>query len=114
MASISANNRMVLIPQKRTLDVNMTYPLTQFIKQTYTSNLEDYFKSVDALNQLRNDALFKANRQEKLNKLLRYFDQLSAIEGKLPISENQIRISFKWADAFDKGSFFGRNTLCKN
>eukprot|EP00106_Octopus_bimaculoides_P008985 XP_014776427.1 PREDICTED: programmed cell death 6-interacting protein-like [Octopus bimaculoides] len=42
----------------------------------------------------------------------RYYDQLVAIENKLPISENQIRILFKWKDAFDKESFFsGRRTL---
>ena len=71
MASVSANNRMILIPLKKTSDVNMVYPLQQFIKQTYTSNLEDYLKSAEALNQLRNDALFKANRQEKLAKLMK-------------------------------------------
>lgn len=89
----------------------MTYPLQQFIKQTYTANLDDYFKSAESLNQLRNEALFKSSRQEKLNKLMRYYDQLTAIEGKLPISENQIRIPFKWQDAFDKGSLFGRSNL---
>ena len=36
---------------------------------------------------------------------------MSAIEGKLPISENQIRIQFKWNDAFDRGSLFGRSAL---
>ena len=49
----------------------MVYPLQQYIKQTYTSNLEDYLKSVDALNQLRSDALFKSTRQDKLAKLTR-------------------------------------------
>jgi programmed cell death 6-interacting protein len=41
----------------------------------------------------------------------RYYDQLTAIESKLPISENQIRLAFKWQDAFDRGSIFGRSTL---
>ena len=36
----------------------------------------------------------------------RYHDQLQAIETKIPISENMIRIPFKWQDAFDKGSLF--------
>jgi len=36
--------------------------------------------------------------------LFRYYDQLHAVEYKLPITENQIRIYFKWQDAFASGS----------
>ena len=114
MASLSSNTRMAIVPQKKAYETNMTYPLQQFIKQTYTVNLDDYLRSADSINQLRNEALFKATRQEKLSKLMRYYDQLQAIESKLPISENQIRIQFKWQDAFDKGSLFGRSTLSKH
>lgn len=32
--------------------------------------------------------------------LFRYYDQIHAVEHKLPITENQIRIYFKWQDAF--------------
>ena len=111
--AVSTNSRMIIVPHKKAYELNICYPLQQFIKQTYNSNLDDYLKSVDSLNQLRNDALFKTSRQEKLNKLMRYYDQLTAIEAKLPLSENQIRLSFKWQDAFDKGSIFGANTLSK-
>ncbi|CAF0778295.1 unnamed protein product [Brachionus calyciflorus] len=111
MASLSPNYRMAIVPQKKTYEINMAYPLQQFIKQTYTSNLDDYLRSAESLNQLRTEALLKSNRQEKLSKLMRYYDQMTAIESKLPISENQIRISFKWQDAFDKGSLFGRSSL---
>lgn len=105
--------KMLVIPPKKAYELNMCYPIKQFIQQTYSTNLDDYLKSVDALNQLRNEALFKSNRQERLNKLMRYYDQLTAIETKLPISENQIRIPFKWQDAFEKGSLFGRGSLSK-
>lgn len=40
------------------------------------------------------------------NKILRYYDQLCVMDSKLPISPTQNPISFKWKDAFDKGSFF--------
>lgn len=104
-------SKMIVVPAKKPFELNICYPLKQFIQQTYTTNLDDYLKSVDSLNSLRNDALFKSNRQERLNKLMRYYDQLTAIEAKLPISENQIRLPFKWQDAFDKGSLFGRGSL---
>lgn len=36
--------------------------------------------------------------------LCRYYDQLVAVEAKLPFTEDQVRISFTWYDAFAKGS----------
>jgi programmed cell death 6-interacting protein len=107
------SSKMIVVPSKKAYELNICYPLKQFIQQTYSVNLDDYLKSVDALNQLRNEALFKSNRQDRLNKLMRYYDQLTAIETKLPISENQIRLPFKWQDAFDKSSIFGRGSLSK-
>ncbi len=109
----SIMTKMIVVPAKKPFELNICHPLKQFIQQTYTSNLDDYLKSVDALNQLRNEALFKSNRQERLQKLQRYYDQLTAIESKLPISENQIRLPFKWQDAFEKGGLFGRSSLSK-
>ena len=47
---------MLVIPAKKAYELNMCYPIKQFIQQTYSTNLDDYLKSVDALNQLRNEA----------------------------------------------------------
>ena len=55
--------KLIVVPAKKAYELNISHPLKQFIQQTYTTNLDDYLKSVDALNQLRNEALFRSNRQ---------------------------------------------------
>lgn len=44
--------------------------------------------------------------------LIRYYDQLCALETKIPVHE--FSVPFKWKDAFDKGTIFGgRASLSK-
>jgi len=93
--------------QKKAFDVNISTPIKNFIKATF-GDKEDYSTSVDGFNALRAEALLRSNYRDDCSKLLRYYDQLHAIEYKLPITENQIRIYFKWQDAFvSGGSLFG-------
>lgn len=68
--------KMIVVPSKKAYELNISQPLKQFIQKTYlyppdTFNMDNYLKSVDAFNQLRNEALFKSNSQERLNKLQR-------------------------------------------
>uniref|UniRef100_A0A183ESU1 BRO1 domain-containing protein n=1 Tax=Gongylonema pulchrum TaxID=637853 RepID=A0A183ESU1_9BILA len=66
------------------------------------------------LNKMRNRACNQPldKHQSALDVITRYYDQLVAIENKVPMTATQNPISFKWKDAFDKGSlFFGRASL---
>ncbi|CAF3634704.1 unnamed protein product [Rotaria sordida] len=104
--SSNANN-FLTIPAKKPFDVNLSTPIKNFIKATF-GDKEDYSASIDGFNSLRAEALLRSNYKDDCSKLLRYYDQLNAIEYKLPITENQIRIYFKWQDAFvSGGSLFG-------
>ncbi|CAF1338613.1 unnamed protein product [Adineta steineri] len=95
------------IPAKKAFDVPLSTPIKNFIKATF-GDKEDHSAAVDGLNSLRAESLLRSNYKEDISKLLRYYDQLHAIEYKLPITENQIRIYFKWQDALvGGGGLFG-------
>ena len=71
--------------------------------------LKDYFEVITKMIVRNCLGRTSGGKNPKSSYLLfRYYDQLHAIEYKLPITENQIRIYFKWQDAFvSGGSLFG-------
>ncbi|XP_032218255.2 programmed cell death 6-interacting protein [Nematostella vectensis] len=100
----------IVIPCKRSEAVDFKKPLEKFIKNTFSEDvLKENSDAISDLNKLRNSAVMQTpdKHESALEPLLRYYDQLVAIEGKLPINESQIRVSFTWFDCFDKGSLFG-------
>ncbi|CAG5125760.1 unnamed protein product, partial [Candidula unifasciata] len=105
----------VAVPLKKTYEVDLTKPLRTFIHNTFTqANVEDYNTALSEFNKLRAAMVAKSvdKHETALEVLYRYYDQLVAIENKLPIAENQIRVQFKWRDAFDEGSFLsGKRNL---
>ena len=72
-SSGSASQRMIVIPFKRTFDIDISQNIKSFLDRTYAGNpnLAEFKQSVDSLNLLRSEALFRAARQEKLVKLMR-------------------------------------------
>ncbi|XP_034016964.1 programmed cell death 6-interacting protein isoform X2 [Thalassophryne amazonica] len=101
----------ISVPLKKTSEVDMVKPLSKFITASYPSPEEqsEYLRAVEELNKLRKNAVGRPldKHESSLEILLRYYDQLCAVEPKFPFSENQLCLTFTWKDAFDKGSLFG-------
>ncbi|XP_070702367.1 programmed cell death 6-interacting protein isoform X2 [Pempheris klunzingeri] len=101
----------ISVPLKKSSEVDLVKPLSKFVTVTYPAGEEqgEYIRAVEELNKLRRNALGRPldKHESSLEILLRYYDQLCAVEPKFPFSENQLCLTFTWKDAFDKGSLFG-------
>ncbi|XP_039676242.1 programmed cell death 6-interacting protein isoform X1 [Perca fluviatilis] len=101
----------ISVPLKKSSEVDLVKPLSKFVTATYPAGEEqgEYIRAVEELNKLRRNALGRPldKHESCLEILLRYYDQLCAVEPKFPFSENQLCLTFTWKDAFDKGSLFG-------
>ncbi|KAK7899132.1 hypothetical protein WMY93_019985 [Mugilogobius chulae] len=101
----------ISVPLKKSSEVDLVKPLSKFVTSTYQGSEDqaEYLRAVEELNKLRKSALGRPldKHDSSLEILLRYYDQLCAVEPKFPFSENQLCLTFTWKDAFDKGSLFG-------
>uniref|UniRef100_A0A674MQV8 Programmed cell death 6-interacting protein n=1 Tax=Takifugu rubripes TaxID=31033 RepID=A0A674MQV8_TAKRU len=101
----------ISVPLKKSSEVDLVKPLSKFINVAYQASDEqgEYIRAVEELNKLRKSAVGRPldKHESSLEVLLRYYDQLCAVEPKFPFSENQLCLTFTWKDAFDKGSLFG-------
>ncbi|XP_051991917.1 programmed cell death 6-interacting protein isoform X2 [Xyrauchen texanus] len=99
----------ISVPLKKSSEVDLVKPLSKFVTATYPPGEEqaEYLRAVEELNKLRKSALGRPldKHESSLEILLRYYDQLCAIETKFPFPE--LCLTFTWKDAFDKGSLFG-------
>ena len=104
---------LIAVPLKKPCDVDVIKPLTNVIKSTYNSasNQKDYTEAINDFNKLRNNALWRAfeKYESSLEVIYSYYDQLCALEGKIPAHE--LQIPFKWKDAFDHTIFGGKLSL---
>ncbi|XP_029370553.1 programmed cell death 6-interacting protein isoform X7 [Echeneis naucrates] len=101
----------ISVPLKKSSEVDLVKPLSKFVTSSFPAGEEqgEYVRAVEELNKLRKNALGRPldKHESSLEILLRYYDQLCAVEPKFPFSENQLCLTFTWKDAFDKGSLFG-------
>uniref|UniRef100_A0AAQ6AHF9 BRO1 domain-containing protein n=1 Tax=Amphiprion ocellaris TaxID=80972 RepID=A0AAQ6AHF9_AMPOC len=100
----------ISVPLKKSSEVDLVKPLSKFVTASYPAAEEqgEYLRAVEELNKLRKNALGRPldKHESSLEIILRYYDQLCAVEPKFPFSENQLCLTFTWKDAFDKGSLF--------
>ncbi|KAM9838594.1 programmed cell death 6-interacting protein [Aulostomus maculatus] len=101
----------ISVPLKKSNELDLVKPLSKFVTASYPAAEEqaEYIRAVEELNKLRRNALGRPldKHESSLEILLRYYDQLCAVEPKFPFCENQLCLAFTWKDAFDKGSLFG-------
>ncbi|XP_050298360.1 programmed cell death 6-interacting protein [Anthonomus grandis grandis] len=100
---------LLSVPLKRPSDVDITTPLKNLIQSRYSTadNPENCTEAVNEFSKLRNNAIWKAfeKYESSLDIIYGYYDQLVALEGKIPAQE--LQVPFKWKDAFDRGNIFG-------
>ncbi|GLG92649.1 Programmed cell death 6-interacting protein [Gryllus bimaculatus] len=100
---------LLAVPLKKPSDVDVVKPLKNLIASTYSTadKPEDYSEQINDFFKLRTNAIWRAfeKYESSLEVIYSYYDQLVALETKIPPQE--VQIPFKWKDAFDKGSLFG-------
>lgn len=119
---------LISVPLKKPSDVDVEKPLKNLIQSRYSTadKPEDCSEAITEFAKLRNSAIWRVFEKYEssleviyrydsyfqlivgfLNCLcyLRYYDQIVALESKIPAQE--LQVPFKWKDAFDKGSIFG-------
>ncbi|EDV20985.1 uncharacterized protein TRIADDRAFT_38299 [Trichoplax adhaerens] len=101
-------DRFIVLALKKADSTDFSKPLDKFIANTYDKERGQFKGQIDELQTLRNNATKRLDKHESaVQMLLRYYDQLNVMEAKMPVSESEVRVTFTWQDAFDKGSLFG-------
>jgi len=93
----------LVIPLKQTNDVDLVKPVSSFLKHTFADLGADVtLQMARELDNQRRIACVKAldKNETALMVLQKYHDQLVKIQGKIPITESECRVSFTWKDPF--------------
>ncbi|KAL5508811.1 hypothetical protein EMCRGX_G004061 [Ephydatia muelleri] len=103
-----ASQSLLAIPPKTTKSVDLVPAITRFIGNNYDDQPSKYVSALSELQTLREATVVKTpdKHDTGLDLICRYYDQLCAMESKLPIAEDKINIRVTWYDAFQKGGLF--------
>jgi programmed cell death 6-interacting protein len=104
-------DRFLEVPLKKSSDTGIVKPLKKLISSFYTTTdkPKNYTEAINEFNTLRNNARRVYEKIESSLKAVNsYYDQLSALEEKVP--SHKVQIPFKWTDAFSNGSIFHPNS----
>uniref|UniRef100_A0A0K2T5I2 Programmed cell death 6interacting proteinlike [Bombus terrestris] n=1 Tax=Lepeophtheirus salmonis TaxID=72036 RepID=A0A0K2T5I2_LEPSM len=98
---------LLTIPIKKTTNIDVTKSIKSAIKSTSALSSDQIDSILREFQNLRVKAIkvHSTGADPSLDSVARYYDQLASLESKIPIQE--VQISFKYKDAFDKGSIFG-------
>lgn len=99
---------LLSIPFKSSVDADIAKPLKTLISSKYTGEDQtDHSEAVAEFQKLRQTAAVRPLEKTEscLETIGKYYDQIVALEHKIPSRE--VQVAFKWKDAFDKGSIFG-------
>ncbi|PSN46080.1 Programmed cell death 6-interacting protein [Blattella germanica] len=100
---------LLAVPLKKPTDVDIVKPLKNLISASYSTSdkPQDFSEAINELSKLRTNAVWRVfeKYESSLEIVYSYYDQLCALEGKIP--SHEVQIPFKWKEAFDKGTIFG-------
>ncbi|KAJ3185229.1 pH-response regulator protein palA/rim20 [Gaertneriomyces sp. JEL0708] len=101
MAGLSTSN-MLPVEFKRTERLSLSPPLKSYIASQYAEDPDIYIDDFRELESLRGDIMQLDVHPASLNKLLKYWGQLTHVGAKFPIDENHIKICFSWYGSLGK------------
>lgn len=92
---------LLLIPFKKTEEVNWTKPLNNYLLSIYGST-SDYQKDLEDFNKLRLDIRGVSADLTGIKLHLRYFSQLELLDLRIPVAavNKHKKLTFTWYDAF--------------
>ncbi|ORY96823.1 BRO1-like domain-domain-containing protein [Syncephalastrum racemosum] len=76
---------MLAVPTKRTQRVSWTPYLRKYISNGYAEHPDLYTDDFRVLDELRNDCIYMDSSEKALNRLIKYYAQLTFLSSKFPI-----------------------------